>query len=168
MSSFHWFSLRWLTNNKKDIYGGHFDHHFVFTFWILDLFLNYKIQNGLQRYLWLATFTKPGLIGLLAKIWIPNSSSIPIPTEALTEGPLLPDQHHELVHPPPVQADPLSGQGSHKTGGIEQRRRFIGAETVDHGSDWFCKLFLNQRLVRHPEAVVQAFPQAHHFKLKRG
>ena len=77
----------------------------------------------------------------------------------------LPDQHHELVHPPAVNAYPFPSHGAHETRNEEKSWRTVHSKTHGHGSNGLCKLFLDKRFIGHPEAVVKALPQPHHFNL---
>ena len=77
----------------------------------------------------------------------------------------LPDQHHKLVHPPPVDPHPLPAHGPHERRRKEERSRLVGAEAGDHRPDGFGQLLLNERLVGHPEAIVKTLPKSHHLNL---
>ena len=72
--------------------------------------------------------------------------------------------HQELLHPPSVDAPPLPGHGGERYLRVQESCLSIG-ERVDQCGDGLGQIFLDERLVRHPHAVEQSFPQLEQFIL---
>ena len=75
------------------------------------------------------------------------------------------DEHHELVHAPAVDPYPLAALGDEAGRDEVVRVLPVGVEAVDQGANRLGELFLNQRFVGHPKAVVEALPQSQHLVL---